>query len=79
MSTYLELLGTISGNLRLWLQHNIVSDVPPEDAACEFGCRKTQCRFDEWVDCENRLSYLVRQAHSDAASPTKAMRDDRHA
>ena len=32
----------------------IVRDVPPEMAACEFDCRKTDCRQDEWVHCPNR-------------------------
>jgi hypothetical protein len=47
--------------LRFWLESQIVGAVPAEDELCEFGCRKTECRFDEWVHCEKRLSYLARQ------------------
>jgi hypothetical protein len=71
MSKYLA-ASTIFGKLRLWLKSQIVSDVPPELALCEFGCRKTQCRFDEWAHCEKRLSYLAGKAHSGDASPTNA-------
>jgi len=70
MSKYFTLPNTIFGKWRLWLKGQIVRDVPPKDALCEFDCRKTQCRFDEWAHCENRLSYLA--GTSGRTSPTKA-------
>ena len=51
---------------RLRLKDQIVADVPPEVARCEFDCRKTQCRFGEWVNCKNRLSYLAALAAKDS-------------
>ena len=73
MSKYLASLRASFGKLRLWLMDQIVADVPPEDACCEFDCRKAQCRFGEWVNCGNRLSYLAVLAakDSDDTSPTK--------
>jgi hypothetical protein len=44
MSKYLAPLSSVVGKLRLWLKDQIVADVPPEDACCEFDCRKTQCQ-----------------------------------
>ena len=41
MSKYFALPNTIFGKWRLWLKGQIVHDVPPEDALCEFDCRKT--------------------------------------
>jgi hypothetical protein len=37
-----------------WLGRQIVSEVPPELAACEFACRNRRCRYDDWVLCETR-------------------------
>ena len=41
-----------------WFRGSILSrlicEVPPEVAACEFDCRRTDCRQDEWVSCPNR-------------------------
>jgi hypothetical protein len=59
MLKYLALFGAIFGKLSLWLKGQIVSDVPPEDALCEFDCRKRNCQFGDWSNCANRLSYLA--------------------
>ena len=77
MSKYLASLRASFGTLRLWLKNQIVADVPPEVALCEFDCRKTECQFGEWVNCKNRLSYLAALAAKDSgdASSKKAMRD----
>ena len=77
MSKNLASLRASFGTLRRWLKNEIVADVPPEVARCEFDCRKTQCRLGEWVNCKNRLSYLAALAEkdSDDASRTKVMRD----
>jgi hypothetical protein len=40
--------------LRGQIAERIVQDVPAEVAACEFNCRKAQCRHQEWIDCPNR-------------------------
>jgi hypothetical protein len=74
MSKYLASLRASVGKLRLWLKDQIVADVSPEDARCEFDCRKAQCRFGEWVNCRSRLSYLAALAakDSDDTSPPKA-------
>jgi hypothetical protein len=39
-----------------WLKDQIVREVPPEDALCEFDCRKAQCLYGEWAACERRLT-----------------------
>jgi hypothetical protein len=72
MSNFLALPSIIVGKLRLLRKGQIVGDVPPELAVCEYDCRKLQCRFDEWAHCEKRLSYLAGKEHSGGASPTKA-------
>ncbi|HXH67860.1 MAG TPA: hypothetical protein VNI81_11715 [Candidatus Limnocylindrales bacterium] len=43
---------------RAWrrLKDQLILEVPPESAICEFDCRKEQCRNDEWATCERRLS-----------------------
>ena len=38
-----------------WLRRQVVDDVPPGDALCEFDCRKSQCNEGEWETCERRL------------------------
>ena len=59
MSNHVALPGMrFFGRLTRSLKDKIVSDVPPEYARCEFDCRKTQCRYEEWLSCPNRLSYL---------------------
>lgn len=57
--------GKLFGKLRAWLKGQIVGDVPPELGPCEFDCRKTECLFEEWATCQNRLSYVALQANSD--------------
>lgn len=39
-----------------WLKDEIVREVPPEHAVCEFDCRKDQCVYSEWATCEYRLA-----------------------
>lgn len=34
-----------------------VAAVPPENAACEFGCHELQCDHERWRDCEHRLDW----------------------
>jgi len=76
MSKYLALPNINFGKLGLWLKKPMISDVPPDFAFCEFGCRKTQCRFDEWSHCKNRLSYVA--AHAEGASlPASSTLDTR--
>jgi len=43
-------------NMWGWLKSRIIGDVPPEDAVCEYDCRKPQCADGEWDNCERRLS-----------------------
>jgi hypothetical protein len=62
MFKYAVLLGTYFQKLTLSLKDQIISDVPPEDALCEFECRKGQCQHDEWLHCPSRLSYLASDA-----------------
>jgi hypothetical protein len=38
-----------------WVAEQFVSDVPEDNALCEFDCRKPQCREGEWEDCTRRL------------------------
>lgn len=45
----------IVAKIRLWLRGEVVEDVPPELAACEFHCRVHECLHDHWETCENRL------------------------
>jgi hypothetical protein len=59
MFKYAVLLGTYFEKLTLSLKDQIISDVPPEDALCEFECRKGQCRHNEWLHCPSRLSFLA--------------------
>jgi hypothetical protein len=42
-----------------WFKDQIVREVPPEDALCEFDCRKPQCTADQWASCERRLSHAA--------------------
>jgi len=32
-----------------------MAQVEPENDRCEFDCRVTECRFDQWANCENRI------------------------
>lgn len=50
------------GNLLSWAKQHLqqvkrkaIEEVPDDIALCEFDCRKTQCRYDEWATCERRL------------------------
>lgn len=45
----------IVARIRLWLRGEVVDDVPPDLAACEFQCRVDECLHDKWESCENRL------------------------
>lgn len=47
--------GGMLARIRLWLRSEIIAEVPPEIAACEFQCRVHQCMRDQWETCENRL------------------------
>jgi hypothetical protein len=42
-----------------WFKNQIVADVPPETAVCEFDCRKQECKQDDWAKCERRLSHAA--------------------
>jgi hypothetical protein len=71
MFAYAARLGTFFGKLTRSLKDKIVSDVSSEDAYCEFDCRKTECQFNHWLHCPNRLAYLALvEARSTAPSPT---------
>lgn len=41
--------------LRRWFKSRWIQDVPEDIAACEFECRRLECRQGEWETCENRL------------------------
>jgi hypothetical protein len=54
-----------------WAMEQSVAEVPADLALCEFDCRKSQCSWDEWVNCERRISRAagelmpcVRQEHA---------------
>jgi hypothetical protein len=38
-----------------WLAHELVQDAPEDIALCEFDCRKPQCTYSDWLNCERRL------------------------
>ena len=38
-----------------WIKTRLIQDVPEDIAACEFDCRRTECRQGDWKTCENRL------------------------
>jgi len=44
---------------RLWqrLKDRLVQEVPDEVGACEYGCRKPDCRNGDWDSCQRRISY----------------------
>jgi hypothetical protein len=44
---------------RIWqrLVEMLVQEVPEELVACEYGCRKTECRSGDWDSCEHRKGY----------------------
>ena len=37
-----------------WIKDQVIQDVPPEIAACEFVCRKPYCPVGYWEVCQNR-------------------------
>jgi hypothetical protein len=39
-----------------WMKEQVVQQVPDDLAQCEYHCRKSQCRLDEWQSCEKRLT-----------------------
>jgi hypothetical protein len=41
--------------LRRWIKGRWIQDVPEDIAACEFECRRLECRQGDWETCENRL------------------------
>jgi len=43
-----------------WIKAQIVQDVPPEIALCEFDCSRAQCTQAEWATCPRRLQSLAR-------------------
>ena len=44
---------------RLWqqLKKRLVQEVPEEVCACEYDCRKPECRNGDWESCQRRLTY----------------------
>lgn len=48
------------GRLRQWIRTRLIQDVPEDTAACEFDCRKFECRQGEWEQCERRLRGIKR-------------------
>ena len=38
-----------------------VTEVPEDLAICEFECRKSQCSFDDWVQCVHRVSNIRKE------------------
>jgi hypothetical protein len=41
--------------LRRWIKRRLIQDVPEDIAACEFECRRMECRQGDWQTCEKRL------------------------
>ena len=52
-----EKTDTILDRVEKVLTEQLVQEVPDDIALCEFDCRKTQCRYDEWESCERRLKF----------------------
>jgi hypothetical protein len=50
--------------VRQWLKAQLIQDVPEDIAACEFECRKIECRQGDWETCENRLRGMRRNKGS---------------
>ena len=55
-----------------WLKDQIVREVPPEDALCEFDCRNEQCLYDEWATCERRLTRAAGELMPEVCQGPKA-------
>ena len=49
--------GSILNRIGKMLTEQLVQEVPDDIALCEFDCRKTQCRYDEWENCGRRLKF----------------------
>jgi len=58
-------------NFRDWLAGLFWSEVPEEDALCEFDCRKPQCHEGEWESCARRLQRAAGELMP-AKEPTSA-------
>jgi len=43
------------GRLIFKIKRLFVQDVPKADAQCEFGCKRLECRQQEWSGCQNRI------------------------
>jgi hypothetical protein len=59
------------GKWRIWLNRQIIGDVLPEDALCEFDCRRAECQFHGWAHCKNRLAYLELVEREAASKPVE--------
>lgn len=46
--------------LRSSIAGRLAVRVPDEVSCCEFDCRKTVCRDDDWEGCQQRLRYAER-------------------
>lgn len=67
----LALISGFFARARRWLKDQIVREVPPDDALCEFDCRKEQCFYDEWATCERRLTHAAGELMPDTRSASK--------
>ena len=48
-----------------WLVQSVTS-VPEDIAVCEFECSKSECLYEDWVNCERRLGpHTPRQREED--------------
>jgi hypothetical protein len=41
------------GSFLKWLS-KLITEVPEEISACEFDCRKSECRMGDWSQCARR-------------------------
>ena len=72
MSKYLALPKASLQKWRIWLNDQLIGDVPPEDAFCEFECDKAQCQLGHWETCKRRLAHLNSgKAHSATSTQAK--------
>jgi hypothetical protein len=55
-----------------WFKNQIVADVPPETAVCEFDCRKQECKQEDWANCERRLSHAAGELRASHPRDDKA-------
>jgi len=47
------------GVFQRWLS-KLIPEVPEEISACEFDCRKRECRMGDWSQCERRRQAMYR-------------------